>query len=51
MNASLSEDSVAETAISKKNSDGKYLLMLFIVASRTFTKIENLFLDETVANI
>lgn len=25
MNASLSEDSVAETALAKKNSDGKHL--------------------------
>lgn len=29
MNASLSEDSVAETALAKKNSDGKCWMLLF----------------------
>jgi hypothetical protein len=29
MNPSLSEDSVAETALAKKNSDGKWLFSVF----------------------
>lgn len=42
MNASLSEDSVAETALSKKNSDGKSKIVI-LNTYRCPTKINGMF--------
>lgn len=40
MNASLSEDSVAETALAKKNSDGKCCALLCALYRNTKRKFE-----------